>query len=626
VTDVNKASKNKKKVLMLAYTKEDVINSLPLIREFKKNGSAVTVIGLDFYSWIELRRRSVRYKTPADYFDKEKCEKIDLEAIRLARCWYEPIEYEITYHGMCLGEMAEYDFAHLFIDALRSIEIAKSLIDLEKPNEICLPKNVPNLRANTVRYESLSKVLTCLAKSKRIHVSYINPNFGYRNVKNKATSFIENIAIRTLNGIKRLKLKNMYSEYKNKIVFVDVPPEIFLPIKNELEKNQRNIAINISAFKALNRGKTLDSKFTELVEIWRDLKNNQKFGNNMIYSNISLIEILSERFSRFFSDESLMLINYIEGTEKFIRTLQPHVAVIMEDISPLCRVIIRVFKISGVPTLVIQHGAVAGDMKGFHVMPVEADKQAVWGSISKEWATERGRSPGTQVITGNPRYDLIITLNNKSEKEKLVVYDKLGLSRRKGIVVIATSWYQAIASCYTPEEDEEFISKALEAMKEFPDKQVVVKLHPAYHRMDNEITSAIRDELQIDDVFITSHFLWELLSICDLLITQSSTVGLEAMLLDKPVITFSSIEALDLNPYVATGSVIEVHKEEDLVPAIKDALYNKDVQRRLADARKRFVYECAYLQDGKASQRVANLIEQMIEESKMNSCVVASRK
>ena len=152
--DMNETLKNEKKVWILAYTKEDVINSLPLIREFKKNGSTVMVLGLDFHSWIELRKMNIRYKTPADYFDKEGCEKIDIEAIRLARCWYKPIEDKITHHGICLGEMAEYDFAFLFIDALRSIEIANFVIDLEKPNEIWLPKNIPMLRANTVRYEA----------------------------------------------------------------------------------------------------------------------------------------------------------------------------------------------------------------------------------------------------------------------------------------------------------------------------------------------------------------------------------------------------------------------------------------------------------------------------------------
>jgi CDP-glycerol glycerophosphotransferase (TagB/SpsB family) len=89
-----------------------------------------------------------------------------------------------------------------------------------------------------------------------------------------------------------------------------------------------------------------------------------------------------------------------------------------------------------------------------------------------------------------------------------------------------------------------------------------------------------------------------------------STVGLEAMLLDKPVITFDPIGTM--NPYAETDAVIGVRKENDLVAAIKGALYDPEVRRKLSEARRKFVYEYAYLQDGKASQRVANLIEKMI--------------
>jgi hypothetical protein len=38
------------------------------------------------------------------------------------------------------------------------------------------------------------------------------------------------------------------------------------------------------------------------------------------------------------------------------------------------------------------------------------------------------------------------------------------------------------------------------------------------------------------------------------------------------------------------------------------------VQEKLADARRKFVREYAYLKDGKAALRVAKLIEQMIKE------------
>ena len=98
----------------------------------------------------------------------------------------------------------------------------------------------------------------------------------------------------------------------------------------------------------------------------------------------------------------------------------------------------------------------------------------------------------------------------------------------------------------------------------------------------------------------------------DVLMTISSTVGINAAALDVPMIllNFNKIPS----PYIPIS--LEVRELEEVIPAIKDALYNKEVMQRLADARKKFVYGHAYKINGKASERVANIIVQMIEESK----------
>jgi CDP-Glycerol:Poly(glycerophosphate) glycerophosphotransferase len=618
---MNEDFKNRKKVLIASFTKFDVVDSLPLLKKFEEHGSAVTSLGIDFSSWIEFRRRNIPFETPEDYFDKTKCSKIDSEALLLAKCWFKPFEDKITYHGICIGEMAEYNFMFLFMDALRSIEIATSLIDVGNPDEVWLPENIPVGDPSAVRYESLSMAINAVAKSRGIPVSYNNSNSSFR-ISNEESLF-RNIASNTLNQIRKIDLRSKSCTNRNKIAFIDVPAEILFSVKRQLEREQRYFVVDLSAPTLVNRGKILGNYSAQNMALCRELKNPE-FARNLIYRGVSLVEILAERFSQFFSNNLPGLINCIDGTEKFITNARPQLVVTMCDTPPIYRTIIKVCKINCIPTLVIQHGVTAGDMNGFHVMPIEADKQAVWGIISKEWAIQRGKPPETQVITGNPRYDSIVTMKSK-EKNQLKVYDQLGLNRQKGIVVIATSWYAGVSSCYTPEDVEDFISKTLEAMKDFPEKQVVVKLHPGYYETYKEITLEISNELKMDNVFITRHFLWELLDICDLLITHSSTVGLEAMLFNKPVVTFYSKEISSLVPYANTASVIKVHEASELVSAIRNALYNKKLQMALEEARRRFIYEYTYTQDGKSSQRVADLIESMIKENSVKSIDTSCR-
>jgi len=95
------------------------------------------------------------------------------------------------------------------------------------------------------------------------------------------------------------------------------------------------------------------------------------------------------------------------------------------------------------------------------------------------------------------------------------------------------------------------------------------------------------------------------------MVTKSSTTTLEAAILNKPIIILNLSGKPDIIPYVDKGIALGVYKKEDLIPAIKNALYSREVREKLARQREKFVYDYAYLQDGNASERVASLIAQV---------------
>ena len=69
-------------------------------------------------------------------------------------------------------------------------------------------------------------------------------------------------------------------------------------------------------------------------------------------------------------------------------------------------------------------------------------------------------------------------------------------------------------------------------------------------------------------------------------------------------------------PYVKLGASIGVFKAEDLLPAIMDILENKNKRNELAINKKKFLDEFGYKNDGKATQRVIDLIREMIKNNK----------
>ncbi|NVM29087.1 MAG: hypothetical protein HWN65_09595 [Candidatus Helarchaeota archaeon] len=625
---MNELSKNKKKILLLTHTREDVKNSLKMLTKFEKSGSSIVVLGIDFQSQIELRKHNIPYKVPTEYFDKKECENINSEVLNLACNWYKTINKKLTYIGISLGEMAEYSFYHIFVDALRNIKIANSILDIEKTDAIWLPKKIPLYSPYHLRYECLSKAINYLAKLKGIHFSYYQSNKLERKSRSTNVLYIvRDIILKTLGWIKGLKAKTKEkSDYKYKVLFFDIPLDIYLSIKQALEKNPAFIAVSETSDSVSTYGKVSDEKITELREVWKNFRRDSQKMENLIFDNIPVINLLSQKFSRFFYNLKNYL-NLIDGMYNLIQTEKPSMLVTMYDVPGPQRAVTKICRNNGIPTLVIQHGLYINDYSGFYVMPKEADKHFCWGNYHKNWAIKRGKLPETQIVTGNPKWDSSIFMNDKSKNRKLSIYDIYYFSREflenlewhllrikppKKLIVIATQYYKSDTSCYSSDENVVFIRDTLRAMKDFPKCQVVVKLHPNFYEEYKELTKTFVQELRLRNVKITSRHLWDILKMCNLLITQTSTVGLEAMLFNKSIVIYIPNGSPNLNPYAGRGAVIEVYKKEGLISAIKDALFNKEVQMKLAVACKKFINEYAYRIDGKASYRIAKLIESSI--------------
>jgi surface carbohydrate biosynthesis protein len=167
---------------------------------------------------------------------------------------------------------------------------------------------------------------------------------------------------------------------------------------------------------------------------------------------------------------------------------------------------------------------------------------------------------------------------------------------------------------WTEKQRDEFTLSIVETVKEMSEIQLIVKLHPLenvdvykkiFTKMLNEITIC-QNEVN----------LYELINASDVVMSVASTASLEAMILDKPIITLNLNGGPNYIPYVEDGTSIGVYNKEDLVPAIKDALYNEGIRKKLEKERSKYVYEYAYIQDGKASERIVDLIFQIIGKSK----------
>jgi hypothetical protein len=252
-------------------------------------------------------------------------------------------------------------------------------------------------------------------------------------------------------------------------------------------------------------------------------------------------------------------------------------------------------------------GTVFGFLQGMPAY-VNGMSMAVLSPAAKDWFIRDGFPPESVFVIGQPRFDLVF----KQQFDPARLRQELVIPGDKGIVVLATQ-PMVEAFLWTEKERQQFVGAVVRAMTDFPDKQLVIKLHPdedpaVYRQLLKDIgddTAAICRDTNT----------YELLNACDLLITFYSTVALEAMLFNKPVITLNLSGKPDIFPYALSGAAIGVYREEGLVPAVRQALYDAAAREELARKSREFVAEQVYRPDGRASQRGAELVLQLIKEA-----------
>ena len=235
---------------------------------------------------------------------------------------------------------------------------------------------------------------------------------------------------------------------------------------------------------------------------------------------------------------------------------------------------------------------------------------AVLSQFEKDMYVSLGVPPEKIFITGQPRFDIIW---QKQSNPNGQIIAELGVPEEKGIIVLATQPFVE-PRIWTEQQREQLVQAAVSAVKEFPDKQLVIKLHPdeSIEKYRKILTNIGEDKA----IICRDVNLYELLNAGELLMTGDSTVGLEAMLLDKPVIVVNFTGRPCVMGYAESGAAIGVYKEEGLAPAIGKALYDPLVRKELKQNREGFINKHVYKPDGQASKRVAKLIIQLIEKAK----------
>lgn len=281
---------------------------------------------------------------------------------------------------------------------------------------------------------------------------------------------------------------------------------------------------------------------------------------------------------------------YADQALRFTETVRPDLIVMMDEKSLLSRLLPRACAASGVPTLDVQHGVLTSEPS---LRGVAYSKLAVFGESTRDLLIERGVEPDTIEVTGCPRFDALAAAM-PAPRDKVLA--GLGLNRSKPVVMAAT---QPVKYTITSVTKYEFVSGLVEAVQAGV-FQLIIKKHP--YETDDIVERTAKGTR---GVAVTSGGdLADLIRASDAVTTIHSTVALEALVLDRPVVVYQPAGTAELVPYCSEEAAELAQDAEGLRRALASVIGGGPAANRA----KRDAFLARHLLlDGNSAHRIADL-------------------
>jgi len=586
------------------------------------------------------------------------------EAFRLLDEWGkicfldgQTLEEATSYDGISLWKAMELNFGFAFLAPLIDrIQLIERVLEVERPDRAILEGGTDEdrllfalaarARGITVETHSAGLIfrlftkLRLLGRTKSIRLAgttlhYWVPAFlllllwRIKSLFYRSAGRWENRRLRALDG------QACAGQQRQTVLFLSVVQrftDIILPVIRELQRRDEYRVLVLDRRFSTGRPKLQEAKIPHrLLEGYEDrtvrrqvrraarvfrrrwalLRHDNVAVASFRWRNMPLWDVVRRRLHDNFFVGFPELVQIIETARRAFIVERPKIAVVTDERSPFQRAFVEAANGLQIPTLNIQNAIIFEYPLG---SPISTQRMAVDGEYFKEVLVKMGNDHRKIIVTGQPRFDPLVRGDRRFQREAIM--PRLGLDPRKKVIVL---FPEGIETGIREADNDQFMRATFMALRDLPDVQVVTKLHPIEFDFVRPRRFAL--EAGLNDVTIVKDVdLWDLLFITDLALVTMSTVGHEAIAMGKPLIqvSISKTEPTEI-PYAEFGAALEVTDVAALGKTIEKTLWDPVTLRRLEEGRVNYLIHFAHRLDGRASERVVDLICQMIRGSAAKS-------
>jgi len=455
----------------------------------------------------------------------------------------------------------------------RKTGLIKKIYDFNKPNIVEFMKDckfqarkiMSNLLLNPKNNENREEKYA--AKDKMLFITYSScygKIIDEDNTETESDKYYHPL-------IKRLK------RYSAKLVDIDYNPDI--GILNMLRRK------NYTPFEYYAKGTSgiVRRKKQEFKKIWKMLKHNDEFIESFEYKGMDLWPILRYKMKFLITRRFTEAVKYIETAINMVRHENPKKMFLLDETSAYPRACLAAARMKGIPSFAMQHGMIGDTSYEYRHKDISRDFSLhnsrcpipnltfVYGDFTKDLLVKNSAYPKNSVISsGQPRYDILEDPEKVFDRDK--VYDKLGLDKEKKLVVFASEALVDIEAGDLPLA----AFKAIGRLMEKEGINFVVKLHPRETKEIWKFYENLAKKFRVNAVITKDINTFELLYACDVLVNMHSTVALEAMILNKPVVVINVTGKEDFMPYVKSRAAMKAYSPAEIEPAVRKALHIAD--------------------------------------------------
>jgi hypothetical protein len=301
---------------------------------------------------------------------------------------------------------------------------------------------------------------------------------------------------------------------------------------------------------------------------------------------------------------------------KALEDISPDLVVLGLDNDPIAQQFIRESKTRGIRTVLVQEALIRPHeytmrktyfsdylyrfMRFFGVYlsytkygTGDCDKILVGGRAAAEIMTKRGVSQDRIAIVGYPKYDLL--MERIGGAQLITDQEKVYL-------------FAASTKIVQDHANVQFLKRLVGAIQKMG-LCLIVKLHPRgvhdpqdiYEMIEAKESPFLKIVKEGDDTF-------ELLKRAYALVTVSSTVILDALMMNKECIVANYLAGESRLEYAQYDAIHMIENEDDIYDVIKRSISS----RKSYENKKRLLNDELYSLDGKSGDRAAGCIEAMI--------------